>query len=412
MKKVLVQSVGTGQPGEDITRELFWSVRAISPMFVLWIVSSETRPHAERLVGKLDLRPDQWSIHELTVIDNVEEVYRQCLGAIRDLKARGTAPEEIEVDFTRGTKAMTAGLTLAAVACRCQFLTYVTGPRHASGGQVIEGTERQERIEPRRIWADERLRLAGDYCRAMRFDAALSLLDTVNPAWLGDYERRLADGFRAVAIGYGAWDRFDYARATGELTKLGEIAVADLQEFQVDRAVLSRLLGLKPETGLTADRLADLFNNAGRRLDEGRYDDALARLYRSAEMLAQWILRKDFAIDTADVDAAKVPVDLRETLEASRNAAGVIQIGLDWDYRLLNAKGHEVGRRFDHGEFAGIGVLLKQRNTSLLAHGLAPITKKDVESLQEKLVGLISLEAPDFAERRAAFEFPWRRSRG
>lgn len=407
MKKALVQSVGTGQPGEDITRELLWSVRAISPTFILWVVSSGTRPHAERMVGELDLRPDRWTIHELTAIDNVEEAYRQCLAAIRDLKARGIAPEEIEVDFTRGTKAMTAGLTLAAVACRCRLLTYVTGHRNASG-QVIEGTERQERIEPRRIWADERLRLACDYCRALRFDAALALLDSVKAVWLGDYERRLAEGLRMVAKGYGAWDRFEFARATGELAKLAEHDVPDLVEFQPERAVLGLLPTLKPDTGLSADRLADLFNNAGRRLAEGRYDDALARLYRLAEMLAQWILQREFTLDTANVDLTLVPDTLHDVLAGSRQVTGPIQIGLDWDYRLLRAYDHPVGRAFAND--SSIGALLKRRNHSLLAHGLLPIPKDEVESLMNKVGDLVRMAAPDFAERRQALEFPWRRA--
>jgi CRISPR-associated protein (TIGR02710 family) len=212
-----------------------------------------------------------------------------------------------------------------------------------------------------------------------------------------------------VAQGYGAWDRFDHARATGELAKLTEASIPELHEFQPSRAVLSLLPNLKPSTGLSADRLADLFNNAGRRLAEGRFDDALARLYRLAEMFAQWILRKNFAIETADVDLSKVPDELRGQLAAVRHAEGAIQIGLDWDYRLLKALGHQVGRRFDHGEFAGIGVLLKKRNESLLAHGLAPIAKEHVESLRVKILDLIALEVPDIRGRCAGLEFPWLR---
>lgn len=409
MRKVLVQSVGTGtQPGQDITEPLLWHARKSGADFIAWIVSAESRPHAERMARELSLSPDWHEIRAITAIEDVEGVYRDCRALFRDLATRGFAPEVIEVDYTSGTKAMTAGLVLAAVACRCGTLSYISGERRS--GVVMSGTERVVPIEPRKIWADERLRLAREYCRVLRFEAALSLLDDVNPAWLDAYERQLADGIRTVATGYGAWDRFEFARATGELGKLADGPVAELRPFQPpDRAVLGRLLDLKPETGLTADRLADLFNNAGRRLAEGRYDDALARLYRLAEMFAQWILRKDFAIETADVDVAKVPDELREALAATRNAVGPIQIGLEWDYRLLKAKGHEVGRRFDHGEFAGIGVLLKQRNESLLAHGLAPIGKKDVESLKDKILDLIAIEVPDIRERSADLEFPWRR---
>jgi CRISPR-associated protein (TIGR02710 family) len=167
---------------------------------------------------------------------------------------------------------------------------------------------------------------------------------------------------------------------------------------------------LKPECGHSPDRLADLVNNAQRRLDEGRYDDALARLYRSAEMLAQWVLSRDFGIDTAAVDLAKVPPSLRSALESARPASQNIQIGLDWDYRLLAALDHPAGHGFDQGELRGLGVLLKKRNVSLLAHGLEPIAKADVEAVMAKVQRLVSLVVPDFDARRAALEFPWRRS--
>lgn len=408
MRKVLVQSVGTGtRPGQAITEPLVWHVQRSGADFIAWIVSDESRANAERMARELSLCPDGYEIRAITTIEDVERVYRDCRALFRDLATRGFAAEVIEVDYTSGTKAMTAGLVLAAVAHGCGTLSYIAGERRS--GVVESGTERLVPIEPRRMWADERLRLACDYCRALRFDAALALLDSVKDAWLGDYERLVAEGLRSAANGYGAWDRFDFARATGELWKLAEAAAPELLEFQPDREALTRLPALKPALGISADRLADLFNNAGRRLAEGRYDDALARLYRLAEMFAQWILRKEFSIETADVDVAKVPDELRDKLAATRNAGGAIQIGLDWDYRLLKAKGHEVGRRFDHGEFSGIGVLLKQRNESLLAHGLVPIGRKDVESLRDKLLDLLAIEAPDFRRRCTALEFPWRR---
>jgi CRISPR-associated protein (TIGR02710 family) len=244
----------------------------------------------------------------------------------------------------------------------------------------------------------------------LRFDSALTLLDSVKAVWLGNYEQRLAEGLRMVAKGYGAWDRFEFARATGELEKLAEHDVPDLVEFQPERAVLGLLPTLKPDRGLSADRLADLFNNAGRRLAEGRYDDALARLYRLAEMLVQWILLKEYEIDTAAVDLEKAPADVKAWLPTHRNADGKIQIGLDSGYRLLKSLGHRVGVGFDEGVSRGIGVLLKKRNVSLLAHGLEPIAKADVESLMTKVRQLITLAVPDFDDRRWALEFPWRRS--
>ncbi len=409
MGKAFVQSVGTGtRPDQDITKPLMWHWRKSGATYTIWIVSADSRGNAERMARTLGLPPEAYDICETPNLDDVEATYRSCRAALRDLARRGFAPGDIEVDYTSGTKAMTAGLTLAAVAHGCGTLSYITGTR--SGGTVVSGTERLVPIEPRRIWADEQLALVQKLCRVQRFDAALHLLASLNRNWLGEYERRLADTLEAVARGYGAWDRFDYARAAGELDKVRRADVVEAELFRPAAELPARLIELKPERGHSPDRLADLFNNARRRLDEGRYDDALARLYRLTEMLAQWILQKEFGIDSAAVEIARVPCSLRPELEAIRNQQGIIHIGLDWDYRLLKELGHAVGCLFDQGELHGIGVLLKRRNVSLLAHGLEPIAKADVESLTAKVRKLVLLAVPDFDARCTELEFPWRRS--
>ncbi len=410
MAKALVQSVGTGtRPDQDITQPLLWHWRKSGATYTVWIVSAESRGNAERMARALGLLPEAYGICEIPDLDDVEATYRSCRAVLRDLARRGFAQTDVEVDYTSGTKAMTAGLALAAIAHGCGTLSYIAGARFS--GTVVSGTERLVPIEPRRIWADERLALATELCRVQRFDTARELLGRLNAAWLGEYETRLKDVLTSVAEGYGAWDRFDYARAAGELDKVLKADIAETDPFRPAADLPARLIQLKPERGHSPDRLADLFNNARRRLDEGRYDDALARLYRMAEMLGQWVLWKDFGIDTAHVETANVPNSLRAELDAIRDRDGVIKIGLEWDYRLLKELGHEVGCRFDQGELRGLGVLLKKRNVSLLAHGLEPIGKADVESLMGKVRHLVLFAVPDFDSRCEALEFPWRRLR-
>jgi CRISPR-associated protein (TIGR02710 family) len=362
------------------------------------------------------LKQQEYEIHTLTNIEDVERAYRECFALLRELVRRGFAPEDIEVDYTSGTKAMTAGLVLAAVAQRCATLTYITGER--SAGVVKDQTERLVSVEPRRVWADERIRLAMEFCRELNFAAAKRLLESLVDAWLGDYERQLRAGVLLLVSAYGAWDRFDYARAFGELRKLGQSKLEELQDFRPSPELPHRLLELKPtadQGSLTAhlapDRLADLFNNAQRRLEEGRYDDALARLYRFAEMLAQSALAKDHGINTANVDVSRAPEPMGAKLEAHRTPQGLVQIGLELDYELLKALGHNLGVAFNRREFHGLGVLLQKRNHSLLAHGFTPIAKEDVESLMQRLKELAKLEIADFDGRCAALEFPWRKGR-
>ncbi len=414
MKKALVQSVGTGtRPDVDITKPLMWHLRKSGASFVSWVASDESQELAKKMARTLKLSQEEYEVHTLANIEDVERAYRECLAVLRDLTQRGFAPEDIEVDYTSGTKAMTAGLVLAAVAHRCATLTYITGERLA--GVVKDQTERLVSVEPRRVWADERIRLAMEFCRELNFAAANGLLTSLVDAWLGDHERQLREGVLLVVSAYAAWDRFDYARAFGELLKLGQSKLEDLRDFMPVPEVPHRLLDLNPRADrgvvtapLVPDRVADLFNNSRRRLDEGRYDDALARLYRFAEMLAQGVLGKDYGINTANVDVSCAPEPMRAKLEAHRNAKGLVQIGLELDYEVLKALGHRLGVSFNSGEFHGLGVLLQKRNDSLLAHGFTPIAKEDVKSLMPRLKELAKLEIADFDGRCAALEFPWR----
>ena len=48
--------------------------------------------------------------------------------------------------------------------------------------------------------------------------------------------------------------------------------------------------------------VADLLNNARRRLDEGKADDAVARLFWCVELMAQHILHAGYNVETSNVD--------------------------------------------------------------------------------------------------------------
>lgn len=420
LQKVLVQSVGTGsRPGSDITRPLLKSIRWSGPSFVVWIVSLESQPYAEQMRSELGLSEDDYAIFLLRTSDNVEEIYRECRKVLREVvAAKGFVPDQIEVDYTSGTKAMTAGLALAAVAHRCGLLKYLTGTRQH--GLVVDDTEREERLEPRRVWADEQVALARDYCQALQFESALTLLETVKPQWLGEYEHRLVEGIKTVANGYGSWDRFDYARANGELRKVLNTPLPELSAFVPSPDLPRRVLVLKYEDPgqngrweeanfldmeRFADRIADLFNNSHRRVRSGRFDDALARFYRLAEMLAQGILVQGYGICSAQVSLESVPAAMRDPLVGLRNDHGEIQIGLTWSYRLLKALDHPIGQAFFKDR--DIQMLLNKRNSSLLAHGLKPIGRSEVEGLASRLEALVRLHVPDLADRRRALEFPW-----
>lgn len=91
--------------------------------------------------------------------------------------------------------------------------------------------------------------------------------------------------------------------------------------------------------------LADLLVNAERRATEGKYDDAVARLYRAVELIAQLLLSKR-GIDTSNVEVERLPQNLKERYESMRNPKGVIEIAQAKAYELLEDLGMDIGRKF------------------------------------------------------------------
>ena len=89
--------------------------------------------------------------------------------------------------------------------------------------------------------------------------------------------------------------------------------------------------------------LEDLLASAQRRQDMGRYDDAVARLYRFMEGLAQCTLWERFQLRTGARPVEPLPQDSSWDGARSRAVEGCVQLGLKDAYRLLEARGDLLG---------------------------------------------------------------------
>jgi hypothetical protein len=107
---------------------------------------------------------------------------------------------------------------------------------------------------------------------------------------------------------------------------------------------------------------------------EGALDDAVGRLYRVTELIAQAQLRAQYGLraDNLDLDDTQIPAASRERLAAlADEATGRVRIGLAATYQLLAEMQDPLGQYFR--EHPTLIVLLQVRNDSLFAHGLEPI---------------------------------------
>ena len=129
--------------------------------------------------------------------------------------------------------------------------------------------------------------------------------------------------------------------------------------------------------------------NADRRAAQGRYDDAVGRLYRALELLVQVRLLKAYGLETGDLDLAKLPAHLRSDFHPHGDRK--IQIALRRSYDLLSHLDDDpIGQLYQQQKGKIIGAL-EIRNDSLFAHGFQPITDKDYQIVQGALGGFIEM---------------------
>ncbi len=138
--------------------------------------------------------------------------------------------------------------------------------------------------------------------------------------------------------------------------------------------------------------MIDLLADAKRRRDEGRIDDAVARLYRAIEAIGQVALKEDHGVESTEkVPLDKVPESLRATW-AARAKKFTVALGLQDDYALLQALGHPLGQKFQGAGLSGKESLLVRRNQSILAQGFTTVSPAVFDTLWTAALSLAGVE--------------------
>jgi hypothetical protein len=327
-----------------------------------------TNPDLPNLVKLARLQEGQYEVHKIKHFDNLNECYRVALQLIEQLHEEHPEATLI-VDYTGGTKSMTAGLVAAALDDgRCD-IQLVTGLR-VDLNRVLDRTEL---VRPVRVWdlqASRRMRTAQEQLIA-RFDyaGAARLLEETARRHASEATIEKLQRWLTLCRAFDAWDRFDH-----------ETARDLLKPYKADFEPYVKFLGLfLGGQGHGFELVEDLIRNAERRAVQGRYDDAVGRLYRALELMAQLWLQERHEIDTGNVQLPQVPEHLRPQLEKERDERGIIKIGLKQAWDLIAAFPNDpLGDAFLKEEDRLLG-FLQLRNQSLFAHGTRPISREDYQ---------------------------------
>ena len=390
-------TVGTGtnlnsneESSMMLARKLYYTITKIHPHHVIFFASDkskETIKYVEELFLKDDdefIKDEDYQIVLINAIDDLNTCFEAYESKIWELYTAKDNDYQIIMDYTSGTKTMSAAMASCGMFYSKDLIS-VGGDR--STGEVSRGTEIINYQNIYKIYDKFALMRVRYNFNANRFMACIDLLNYIVDMNIHK------ESLLYLCKSYYAWDNMDFEEAYDNLRKV-DINHIELMEIRDDikfnlkalgNIVNSRSVNLK-----NCYILASLINNSIRRSEEFKYDDAIARLYRSFELIAQSELSK-YDLESSDIDVSilrknnvseEFILDLEKTEED-----GKIRIGLEKDYLLLNELGNGIGKYYMENQ-SKIKNLTRKRNNSILAHGLDSLSEKDFDEFLEIVLNL------------------------
>ena len=371
-------------------------LRQHRPAHVWYFCSAGSRANADDIQRQLDWHPAPRFL-EVERFEELGPCYRELRRKLPDILAETKVPPaEVLVDYTGGTKTMSAALVLAAAELFQQF-SYIGGEQREKGGLgiVLDGKERA--LYQGNPWTELAIReveRARDLWAGCQFETAARLLRQVAPR----VPLRLRfEALATLADALAARHRLDFAEATRRLREaIGRIRPI----FEANPAATPLPLAEKalqicercsaPNASPTL--LRELLDNALRTAAQGRYEDAAARLYRAKEMQAQlWLADATGGLFTngrcKPENTAQLPDALKALPFCQPDARGEIKLSLEQSFLALNALGHEPARAIAADIALGVKsrfrAATEKRNASILAHGVQPIGADGFEQMKQ-----------------------------
>lgn len=346
---------GTGRAGSD--------VQIIGTGLVIKAKHDDPKATLANIPAQTGLSPGAFEVIIVPAddLDGAVASIRKAFAAIGERFPQA----RIIADYTGGTKTMTAALVTAVLETDSIDLQLVTGNR-ADLVKVRNGTEYSASANIDAIRLERAMAPFLGAWRRFAYDEAALGLAAIRIPGQDPLRRRL---FRArdLSRAFAAWDRFDHDEALRILDIYAAVISHDLgKHLGVLRALVETSEQQEPL------RLFDLWHNAERRAAQGRYDDAVARLYRLLEWTAQWLLRSRCGIDTSDIQPDRIPAGL----DLKPDRFGKYQAGLYAAWTLIGKLTTGPAKGFVDSHLPALLGHVLTRNNSILAHGYSPIDQE------------------------------------
>ena len=432
------------------------AINYVDPDLIYFMHTEGYRFYLDKILKESDIVKKEKRYMVVEDFQSINESYNKSSTIFKELS---NGNYDIYVAISNGTKAMLSGLVLASSTYDCKLL-YVGSDKNGRGpqGEVLPGHEEiRSEFNPMKEQANLELEKGKQFFNSYQFDYALENFKLAKKY----SNKKIMDIYINIARLYQSWDKFEDKIAYNDngreiKPRLGRfLEKRILDEINNDEEIKNyfrtnektfysqlkcnkRFLDKKiHHRKCIVDEnnifyfLVDLVNNAHRRIEMGRYDDATARLYRSMELIAQIRLLKKFEL----IDARKLEYDrvfhirkdkLNEFLENEKDPfkenldynihsnkiseddekvyennkiysineedidfitikddyknpeKTTVKLNLEEDYELLNALNDKFASEFFENKT--INNNLSARNNSILAHGLKTTKKESTEA--------------------------------
>lgn len=401
------------------------SIQKVKPDLVYFIYNESHEKYIELIISHSSETFEK-RLKFIEDFQSIKESYEKSKEIFKELK---NEKYEIHVGVSNGTKAMVVGLSLASVGYDCEFsyVGSVEGGRDETG-EVIEGNEKVfDEFHPMKQLATIEINRAKRYFNNYQFSESLFYFKQARNS-LDDTE--MMDMYIKITELYQLWDKFEnlipFTNKHNQITdtmlgsylnvsikkeiegneNLRDYFYKNEKEFmtQIDKniAFLKNKISHKGKIkeGDIYYYLPDLLNNAQRRIEEGKFDDATARLYRVAELISQIRLYENGLIDKKRLESDKVfhiekknivknfPLNLIEFVskqpDFQNSDKKTVKLALKDNYELLKLLNDELAIKFL--EDKSLDTALSGRNNSILAHGLKVAEEGNTKLMYEKLI--------------------------
>jgi len=408
MKKGLLISLG-GTPAPLIN-----SINYHRPDVLLFFTSKETQKYVSDVISS---SAGNFGLQDAIVTPSSEN-FTICFETLykelpKKMELYEVSYENLIVDFTGGTKNMSAAMALATAEFTREF-SYVGGKERTKEGVgvVINGEEylynANNPWDALAIPSRKRISLLFNKARFTSAAEEIKMVkDRVSPQL-----KMLFDALYDTVEGFYNWDNFRYKKANDLINKgirklkdyAGASGDKELENWthNIERKllpVIKKLYEEQQKQKFSDTFIKDLLANASRRGKEHKHDDAVIRHYSCIEHFAKVCLDEKHGINNSSVPPDQIPENIREEFTRKyKEEDENLKLPLKASYRLLSALKDPLGEKFMKMYDTEIHKYTGYRNNSPVIHGLNPVTEKQFQQMFNFICDLYEINPDDLIQ--------------